>query len=321
MATFRSTNPARPAEVVIELPEHGAADVDVAVQRAAEAQRAWARAAGARAGRGDRGRRRGPHRPQGRAGRAGQPRGGQDPHRGRRRGAGGHRHGRLRRRSGSLGVGRRRAVRDADKMAWTTRIPVGVVGMITPWNFPMAIPSWKIFPALLAGNGVVMKPSELAPACGVAFVDACVEAGIPADLAPGRARRRRAGRRPRRPPGRRRGVLHRLGAHRPQGGGGGDGGRAEARQPRARRQERHGRARRRRPRPRARRRPVRCLRHVGPALHVDVAPASCSAASPARSSSGSSSGPRRCVLGDPLDADTDVGPVITAESARPHRRA
>ncbi len=69
-----------------------------------------------------------------------------------------------------------------DKLAWTTRIPVGVVGMITPWNFPMAIPSWKIFPALLAGNGVVMKPSELAPACGVAFVDACVEAGIPADL-------------------------------------------------------------------------------------------------------------------------------------------
>ncbi len=69
-----------------------------------------------------------------------------------------------------------------DKLAWTTRIPVGVVGMITPWNFPMAIPSWKIFPALLAGNGVVMKPSELAPACGVAFVDACIEAGIPADL-------------------------------------------------------------------------------------------------------------------------------------------
>ena len=69
-----------------------------------------------------------------------------------------------------------------DKLAWTTRIPVGVVGMITPWNFPMAIPSWKIFPALLAGNGVVMKPSELAPACGVAFVDACIEAGIPAEL-------------------------------------------------------------------------------------------------------------------------------------------
>ena len=52
----------------------------------------------------------------------------------------------------------------ADKLAWTTRAPVGVVGMITPWNFPVAIPSWKIFPALLAGNGVVLKPSEHAPA-------------------------------------------------------------------------------------------------------------------------------------------------------------
>jgi acyl-CoA reductase-like NAD-dependent aldehyde dehydrogenase len=57
-----------------------------------------------------------------------------------------------------------------------------VVGMITPWNFPVAIPSWKCFPALLAGNGIVMKPSELAPACAIAFVEACVEAGIPAEL-------------------------------------------------------------------------------------------------------------------------------------------
>lgn len=68
------------------------------------------------------------------------------------------------------------------KLCWTTRQPVGVVGMITPWNFPVAIPSWKIFPALLAGNGVVIKPSEHAPACCDAFVEACVEAGIPADL-------------------------------------------------------------------------------------------------------------------------------------------
>src|SRR3546814_12857240 len=69
-----------------------------------------------------------------------------------------------------------------DKLAWTTRIPVGVVGLITPWNFPMAIPSWKIFPALLAGTGIVLKASELAPACGVAFVEACIDAGIPAEL-------------------------------------------------------------------------------------------------------------------------------------------
>lgn len=69
-----------------------------------------------------------------------------------------------------------------DKLGFTTRQPVGVVGMITPWNFPVAIPSWKIFPALLAGNGVVIKPSELAPACCEAFVAACRDGGVPDDL-------------------------------------------------------------------------------------------------------------------------------------------
>jgi aldehyde dehydrogenase (NAD+) len=68
------------------------------------------------------------------------------------------------------------------RLAYTTRQPVGVVGLITPWNFPVAIPSWKCFPALLAGNAVVMKPSELAPACAEAFVDACLEGGIPPGL-------------------------------------------------------------------------------------------------------------------------------------------
>lgn len=68
------------------------------------------------------------------------------------------------------------------KLCWTTRSPVGVVGMITPWNFPVAIPSWKIFPALLAGNAVVIKPSEKAPMCAEAFVAACVDAGVPAGL-------------------------------------------------------------------------------------------------------------------------------------------
>lgn len=70
----------------------------------------------------------------------------------------------------------------AHKMAWTTRSPVGIAGLITPWNFPVAIPSWKIFPALLGGNAVVIKPSEHAPACCEAFVDACTAAGIPSGL-------------------------------------------------------------------------------------------------------------------------------------------
>ena len=64
------------------------------------------------------------------------------------------------------------------KLAWTTRQPVGVVGMITPWNFPVAIPSWKIFPALLAGNGIVIKPSRARPACAPRpSSTACVQAG------------------------------------------------------------------------------------------------------------------------------------------------
>jgi aldehyde dehydrogenase (NAD+) len=68
------------------------------------------------------------------------------------------------------------------KLAWTTRQPVGVVGLITPWNFPVAIPAWKCFPALLAGNGIVLKPSQEAPLCAERFVACLVEGGVPADL-------------------------------------------------------------------------------------------------------------------------------------------
>ncbi len=59
------------------------------------------------------------------------------------------------------------------------RVPVGVVGMITPWNFPIAIPSWKMFPALMAGNTVVFKPAEDTPGLGCAFVEMLIEAGLP----------------------------------------------------------------------------------------------------------------------------------------------
>jgi acyl-CoA reductase-like NAD-dependent aldehyde dehydrogenase len=70
----------------------------------------------------------------------------------------------------------------AGKLAWTTRAPIGVVGLITPWNFPVAIPSWKCFPALLAGNGIVLKPSEEAPTCADAFLACLVDAGVPPGL-------------------------------------------------------------------------------------------------------------------------------------------
>jgi acyl-CoA reductase-like NAD-dependent aldehyde dehydrogenase len=59
------------------------------------------------------------------------------------------------------------------------RKPIGVVGLVTPWNFPSAIPAWKLAPALIAGNTVVMKPASAAPLSAWRIVQACHEAGIP----------------------------------------------------------------------------------------------------------------------------------------------
>src|SRR5205814_10494855 len=66
-----------------------------------------------------------------------------------------------------------------DKFAMSVRQPLGVCGVITPWNFPMAIPSWKIVPALVCGNTVVFKPSSLTPLSAVNFVEVLEDAGIP----------------------------------------------------------------------------------------------------------------------------------------------
>ena len=63
-----------------------------------------------------------------------------------------------------------------------TREPVGVIGIITPWNFPIAIPAWKIAPALAYGNCVVFKPADLVPACAWALVDILIRAGLPAGV-------------------------------------------------------------------------------------------------------------------------------------------
>jgi aldehyde dehydrogenase (NAD+) len=60
-----------------------------------------------------------------------------------------------------------------------TREPIGIVGIITPWNFPIAIPSWKIAPALCFGNTVVFKPADLVPGCSWAIVDILHRAGLP----------------------------------------------------------------------------------------------------------------------------------------------
>ncbi|MEW6325573.1 MAG: aldehyde dehydrogenase family protein [Nitrospirota bacterium] len=66
-----------------------------------------------------------------------------------------------------------------NKDAKSVRVPIGVFGCITPWNFPTAIPAWKLFPALIAGNTVVLKPAEESPACAARMVEIMEEAGLP----------------------------------------------------------------------------------------------------------------------------------------------
>ena len=67
-----------------------------------------------------------------------------------------------------------------DKWAMSIRQPMGVAGIITPWNFPMAIPCWKMMPALVTGNTVVFKPASDTPHCAVLLVELMIEAGFPA---------------------------------------------------------------------------------------------------------------------------------------------
>ncbi len=70
-----------------------------------------------------------------------------------------------------------------DKLALTFREPVGVCGLITPWNFPTAIPAWKSFHALVCGNTFVLKPAEDVPLCATEFVKCLEEAGLPPGVA------------------------------------------------------------------------------------------------------------------------------------------
>ena len=69
---------------------------------------------------------------------------------------------------------------ERDGVALTFREPIGVVGLITPWNFPLNIANWKIAPALAAGNTVVLKPASLTPLSVLRYAELAVEAGIPA---------------------------------------------------------------------------------------------------------------------------------------------
>ncbi|MEI8356679.1 MAG: aldehyde dehydrogenase family protein, partial [Deltaproteobacteria bacterium] len=66
-----------------------------------------------------------------------------------------------------------------DKDCKSIRVPHGVFALITPWNFPTAIPAWKIFAAIICGNSVILKPSSCTPACAAALVEALEAAGLP----------------------------------------------------------------------------------------------------------------------------------------------
>ena len=70
----------------------------------------------------------------------------------------------------------------ASKWAMTMRRPIGVCGLITPFNFPMAIPTWKAFPALLCGNSVILKPAEDVPHTATVLVEILLEAGLPPEV-------------------------------------------------------------------------------------------------------------------------------------------
>jgi acyl-CoA reductase-like NAD-dependent aldehyde dehydrogenase len=67
----------------------------------------------------------------------------------------------------------------SNKFNMSIRVPIGVAGIVTPWNFPMAIPTWKIFPALLCGNTIVFKPASDTPATATILVEILLEAGVP----------------------------------------------------------------------------------------------------------------------------------------------
>ncbi len=182
MGGFDSVNPARPAEVIGTFPTMGAAEVDAAVTAAAAAQARWARVpiparAEVIARAGDVLRRRKSELAELVSRECGKI----------LIEAGGDVQEAVDMAAFVAGQGRSAWGETVpselgSKLCWTTRAPVGVVGMIAPWNFPIAIPSWKCFPALLAGNGIVLKPSEHAPACAQAFVAACLEAGVPEGL-------------------------------------------------------------------------------------------------------------------------------------------
>ena len=111
---------------------------------------------------------------------------------------------------------------DGRSLLLTRREPRGVVGLITPWNFPVAIPLWKLAPALAYGNVCVWKPSEHAPACAAAVFELLRDA-LPDGAVELTQGARRGGRGAGRASGSRGGLVHGVGGGRSRGGGGAGG--------------------------------------------------------------------------------------------------
>ena len=195
-----------------------------------------------------------------------------------------------------------------NKFAMSVRQPLGVCSIITPWNFPMAIPSWKIIPALVCGNTVVFKPASQTPLSAVNFVKVLEEAGRPDGRRQHGHRRRRRGRHAADDARRRaRRVVHRLDPRRPdrQPGGGAD---VQEGPPRDGRQERHHDHGRRRPRAGGRRLPLGRLRHDRAALHRGQPRRRPREGATSRSSSSSSRARSRWSSATASTTETQMGP-------------
>ena len=199
-----------------------------------------------------------------------------------------------------------------DKFQMSVRMPIGVVGVITPWNFPIAIPSWKIAPALVCGNTVVFKPATDTPALGAALRRAA-RRGRRARRASSTSSTAAAERSASASCGIPTSRVITLTGSRETGVTVLEGRRRqpEARPPRARRQERDHRHGRRRPRPRGRRDRLVGVRHVrASAARRRAASSSHESRLRRRSPDGSSSAAEKLRLGPGWEDDTDVGPVI-----------
>ena len=183
---------------------------------------------------------------------------------------------------------------------------------VIPWNFPLLMLAWKIAPALACGNTVVLKPAETTPLTALLFAEICQQADLPARRRQHRHRRRRDRARAGRAPRRRQGRLHRL-----------DRGRQDDRprrrrhaqegDARARRQGGQHRLRRRAARPGRRGHRQRHLLQPGPRLLRRLAAAGAGVGVRRGHRARSSAGSTTLRLGDPLDKNTDIGAINSAE--------